>query len=93
MDQGLHRLHLVINTFKEDRLIAQRYSREGKTLASFFECPGALPRVIYMKAHPYRAVFSKDVAEILGDALGQKNGDTRADSDKFDVVNGTQSTQ
>ena len=81
----LHNVHTVVNTTKENRLVAQRNTGVSKTCTCGSRCRGNLLGVVKVGIEPYRMVLLQHVDKILSNTLRTYNWSTATYTDDLYV--------
>src|ERR1700730_9403277 len=85
MDQRLHDAQVVVNTFQQDALVAERHTMIHQPFKSCPHLSRDLFGMIHVDAHPERMEFLKHLAEFGCNALRQKHRNSTANTNKLDM--------
>ncbi len=87
LEKGLHRWPIVIDSFEQDRLIAQGYARVGQTPQRFLGGRRQFSWMIEVDAEKQRMILFQPGAKLRSHPLGQDTRDPRADPDDLHMGN------
>src|SRR5580704_3078294 len=93
MNQRSHHSQIIIYTFQEHTLVAERNAVVDEAFKSCLDLSCQLTRMVDMNAHPKRMKFLQHPAQFRRDSLRQEDWDTGADPDKLDMFDRAQTTQ
>lgn len=85
VDQVALDLDGVVDLVEEDGLVPHHDTGVGEAAEAIANFAGEFARVIGVDGNEERVEFFEHRAEFGRDALGEKNGDTRANADELDV--------
>ena len=85
VDQRSHHGQIIIYTFQEHALVAERYSVVDQAFKSCLDLSRQLTRMVDMNAHPERMKFLQHPAQFRRDSLRQEDWDTCTDPDELDM--------
>src|SRR6202044_3028628 len=91
--QGPHYSQVIVHSFQEHALVAQRYTVVDETFKSRLHLGRQLTRVIDVNAHPERMKFLEHPAQLRGDPLRQEDRYSCANTDELDMLDGAQTPQ
>jgi hypothetical protein len=83
--ERLDRRHVVVDAAQQHRLIVERNAGAQEPIARARRFGRALARMVEVHVHPHRVVLRQHVAQLVVDALRQRDGHARSDADDLEV--------
>ena len=79
-------MDVIVDTRKQDRLVAEGDARTGEAVAGLGQLEGDLVGVVDMDVEPERVILLKHVAEVVIHPHRHEDRDARTDADDLDVL-------